>query len=194
MLYYLGYLTTCGEEIVGEKLKVPNFVMRDIYSDFFIRLIEDDAELNITNDDNVEIAKDIAYNGSINEITKLLHKYLENLSNRDYERFDEKYVKLIFYCLAMNLKNDYYIKSEMEIQRNYPDILLIPKETDKGYYSVLIEFKYLKKNEKRFLKEKQKGAREQVLRYAEFEEIKKLKNLKKYAVVAVVDNLYVEEI
>ena len=33
----------------------------------------------------------------------------------------------------------------MEIQRRYPDILIIPRDTEKGYCSVMREFKYLKK-------------------------------------------------
>ena len=123
----------------------------------------------------------------------MLGKYLKNLSNRDYQRFDEKYVKLIFFCIAMNLKI-FRLKSEMEVQRKYPDILLIPRERDKGYKGVMIEFKYLKKGEENKLEEKQKEAREQIKEYGEFEEIKELENIYKYTVVAVNDNIHVEEV
>ena len=41
----------------------------------------------------------------------------------------------------MNLKI-FRLKSEMEIQRKYPDILLIPKDQSKDYKGVMIEFKY----------------------------------------------------
>ena len=44
----------------------------------------------------------------------------------------------------------------MEVQRKYPDILLIPKNREKGYKGVMIEFKYLKKEEENKLEEKQK--------------------------------------
>ena len=82
----------------------------------------------------------------------------------------------------------------MEVQRRYPDILLIPKEREKGYHSVMIEFKYLKKDEEGKLQEKQEEARKQIQEYAEFEEIKEISNLHKYTVVAVNDKLYVEEV
>ena len=124
---------------------------------------------------------------------KLAHRYLENLSNRDYVKFDEKYVKLIFYCIAMNLKV-FRLKSEMEVQRKYPDILLIPKDKSKDYKAVMIEFKYLKKDEANLLQEKQKEAKKQIEEYAEFEEIKEIPNLNKYTVIAVNDKIYIEKI
>ena len=44
----------------------------------------------------------------------------------------------------MNLKV-YRVKSEMEVQRKYPDLLKIPKKDQEKYFGVMIEFKYLKK-------------------------------------------------
>ena len=119
---------------------------------------------------------------------------MTSLSNRDYMRFDEKYIKLLYYGIAMNTKSVYYVKSEPEYMRNYPDILMIPKDTNKCYQAIMIEFKYLKKDEKSLLKDKQKEAIEQIKKYAEYEEIKRIENLHKYAVVAVVDKMYVEEV
>ena len=127
-------------------------------------------------------------------ICGMVHTYLNNLSNRDYIKFDEKYVKVLFYSIAMNLKDLYWIKSEFEVNRKYPDLLLVPKDTTKGYHSIMIEFKYLKKEEASDLEEKQKEAREQIQEYSEFEEIKSVGNLDKYTVVAVVDKIHVEKI
>ena len=136
---------------------------------------------------------EIALEGKIDKIVEMTEKYLKNLSNRDYMQFREKYIKLIFYCIAMYLKI-FRLKSEMEVQRKYPDILLIPKDRSKGYKGVMIEFKYLKKGEENKLEEKQKEAREQIKEYGEFEEIKELENIYKYTVVAVNDNIHVEEV
>ena len=79
-------------------------------------------------------------------------------------------------------------------QRKYPDIMMIPQDTSKGYQAVIIEFKYLKAGEKAMLEEKQKEAKEQIQKYAELEEIKKIQNMNKYTIVAVNDELYVEKI
>ena len=54
----------------------------------------------------------------------------------------------------------------MEVGREYPDIVLLPKDTKKDYYSIMIEFKYLKKTEENKLFEKQEEEREQIERYS----------------------------
>lgn len=93
----------------------------------------------------------------------------------------------------MNLKL-FSIKSELEVNRNYPDLLIVPRDRTKGYKSVMIEFRYLKKDEAGKLTEKQKEAREQIERYSEFEDIKDIEGLSKYTVVVVNDEVYVEKI
>ena len=193
MLFYLGYLTIVGEVFEKPELSIPNRVMKEIYSDYFLKILSKDTELAVSESDYNEMLREIALEGKIDKIVEMLGKYLKNLSNRDYVKFDEKYIKLIFFCIAMNLKI-FRLKSEMEVQRKYPDILLIPKDKSKGYKGVMIEFKYLKKDEKDKLKEKQEEARKQIEEYGEFEEIKDLKNIVKYTVVAVNDEIYVEKI
>ena len=86
------------------------------------------------------------------------------------------------------------VKSEMEVQRKYPDLLLIPKKDQEKYFGVMIEFKYLKKEESNQLSKVQKEARNQIEEYSAFEEITAIPKLRKYTVVAVVDEIYVEEI
>ena len=192
MLFYLGYLTIDGEEVGYPILKIPNNVMKEIYSDYFLRILRDETKVDI-GENYTEIARELAIEGKIDKAIELLGKYLKNLSNRDYIKFDEKYVKLIFYCIVMNLKM-YRVKSEMEVQRKYPDILLIPRDISKNYKEIMIEFKYLKKEEKGRLKEKQEEAKKQIKEYMNFEEIKELKNLNSYIVVAVNDELHIEKI
>ena len=193
MLYYLGYLTIAGEVFEKPELKIPNKVMKELYSEYFMEILKKATDLQVTENDYNEMLSEIALEGKIDKIVEMTEKYLKNLSNRDYMQFSEKYIKLIFYCIAMNLKI-FRLKSEMEVQRKYPDILLIPKDRSKGYKGVMIEFKYLKKGEENKLEEKQKEAREQIKEYGEFEEIKELENIYKYTVVAVNDNIHVEEV
>ena len=194
MLYYLGYLTITGERLGKIELNIPNKAIKEIYAKYFIQILEEEAKLRIEQEKYNEILEEIAIEGKINKITELVEEWLNNLSNRDYISFDEKYIKIMFYCILMNFEM-YWIKSEMEIKGNYPDILLIPKElNNNNYYSVMIEFKYLKKGEENKLKEKQEEAREQIERYSNLEEIKTLKNIRKYTIVTVKDKIYVEEI
>ena len=193
MLFYLGYLTIGGQEFEMTELKIPNKVMKEIYTEYFMKILSANTNMQITDSEYVEILREIAIEGKIEKLVGLAQKYLENLSNRDYVKFDEKYVKLIFYCISMNFKV-YRLKSEMEVQRKYPDILLIPKDRSKNYKAVMIEFKYLKKEEESKLQEKQEEAKKQIEEYAEMEEIKEIPNMNKYTVVAVNDKLYIEKI
>ena len=193
MLFYLGYLTISGEDFGIPKLRVPNKVIKNIYADYFMQIISKEANFKINDEIYMNIMKEMALEGKIDTIVEMLQKYLNNLSNRDYQRFDEKYVKVIFYSIAMNLETTYRVKSEFEVNRKYPDLLLLPKDWNKDYYSIMIEFKYLKANEKDKLEEKQKEAKEQIKEYGKYEEIKAIEKLEKYTVVAVNDEIYIEK-
>ena len=193
MLYYLGYLTISGEWLGIPELTIPNKVMKEIYADYFMQLMNKEAEFEIDNNTNQEILLQIAQEGRIDKLVEVLKIYLNNLSNRDLIKFDEKYIKLIFYCIVMPMPI-YSVKSEMEVNRNYPDILLVPRDRTKGYKSIMVEFKYLKKGETAKLDDKQKEAREQIERYSEFEDIKDIEGLRKYTIVVATNEIYVEEI
>ena len=193
MLYYLGYLTISGELVGIPELTIPNKVMKEIYADYFMQMMDKEAEFRIDNNANQEILIQLAQEGRIDKIVEILKIYLNNLSNRDLIKFDEKYIKLIFYCIAMNIKA-YSTKSEMEVNRNYPDILLVPRDSSKGYKAVMVEFKYIKKGEVAKLEDKQKEAKEQIERYSSFEDIKDIQGLRKYTIVVATNDIYVEEI
>ena len=194
MLFYLGYLTISGEDFGYPKLKIPNHVMKELYAEYFLENIEKELEFRISGLEYTQMAKELATEGKIDKTIEILKKYLHNLSNRDYIKFDEKYVKILFYSIAMNLKNLYTVKSEYEVEGEYPDILLVPRDRTKGYHSVMIEFKYLKKADAKLLEAKQVEAKEQIEKYSNYDEMQDIKDLHKYTVVAVVDKIYVEEI
>ena len=193
MLYYLGYLTISGELVGIPNLTIPNKVMKEIYADYFMQLMNQEAEFRIDNSMNQEILVQLAKEGRIDKIVEVLRIYLNNLSNRDLIKFDEKYIKLIFYCIAMSI-NSYSTKSEMEVNRNYPDILLVPRDRTKGYKAIMVEFKYIKKGETAKLEDKQKEAREQIERYSHFEDIKDIEGLRKYTIVVAGNEIFVQEI
>ena len=193
MLYYLGYLTISEEKLGRAELKIPNKVMEEIYSEYFMKILNENTQMQIKEDEYNEMLEEIALEGKIDKIVEILQRYLKNLSNRDYQRFDEKYVKLIFYCIAMNLKI-FTVKSELEVEREYPDIVLIPRDRKKGYNAIMVEFKYLKKNEENKVEEKQKEAREQIERYSNTQEMKDIEKMNKYTIVVVNDKVNVEKI
>ena len=195
LLYYLGYLTIRENEFGILKFGSPNDVIRKIYSEYFLEYIKRKAgikeELKIG-----DMTKEILLEGKIDKAIEILGQYLKGLSNRDYTRFDEKYIKVIFYTICRML-GAVYVKSELEIEGKYSEILLIPREKIEERYGVLIEFKYIKQEDydkkPELLKEKQKEAKEQLKKYKKTEEIKMIPKLRSYAVVAIKDKLMIEE-
>lgn len=93
----------------------------------------------------------------------------------------------------MNLKI-YNVKSELEVEREYPDIVLIPRDRTKGYNAIMVEFKYLKKGEESQIEKSQKEAREQIEKYSNKQEMKDIEKMNKYTIVVVNDKTYVEKI
>ena len=192
MLFYLGYLTIIGERYDYPVLKVPNNVMKNEYLKYYSKVIDTELGGEVT-DESENIFEELSQNGKIDKVTKLVHKHLNSLSNRDYTRFDERYIKLEYSLILSNLK-EYNVLSEYEVNRKYMDLLILPKDETEGYYSVLIEFKYLKKADENLLEETKRQAKEQITQYSNLERIKNIPKLKKYTIIAIVDELYVDEI
>lgn len=196
LLFYLGYLTIKEIDFGVLEFGSPNEVIRKIYSDYFLEYIK--RRSGLTNEINQkEILKEILLEGKIEKLLDVLKEFLTNLSNRDYQKFDEKYVKVIFYSICRMLKG-LYVKSELEVSGQYADILLVPKEELKERYSILIEFKYIKQEnydkDNSLLKDRQKQAKIQLETYKKSEEIIMLPKVKSYSIVVIKDKIFVEEI
>ena len=196
LLFYLGYLTIEQNEFGMSKFVTPNEVVRTIYSQYFVEYIKRKAGIQ-GEIKNGEMIKEILYEGKIDKAIETLGTFLTNLSNRDYQRFDEKYIKVIFYSICRML-GAVYVKSELEIGGEYADILIIPREKLNERYGVLLEFKYIKQEEynknPELLKQKQAETKAQLERYNKTEEIQAIPNLRSYAIVVVKDKISVEEI
>ena len=197
LLFYLGYLTIKEKGIQKCKFQIPNDIIKEIYTKYFLRYISKKANIVTDSIDTETINSELLFNGKINGLLEILKKFLTNLSNRDYARFDEKYVKVIFYSICRML-GTVYVKSEPEVGGKYADILLIPKDEIKERYSILIEFKYIKQEDyekdNSLLKQKQEQAKEQLQKYKNTEEIKMLPKLKSYAAIVIKDRIEYEEI
>ena len=197
LLFYLGYLTIVKKGFSKCSFKIPNDVIRRIYSEYFLKYISKKANIVTDTIDTEKISEEIVIYGKIDKAMEILGTFLKNLSNRDYQRFDEKYIKVIFYSICRML-GAVYVKSELEVGGEYADILLVPREKMQERYGILLEFKYIKQEDydknQEILKQKQQEAKEQIERYRQAEEIKMISNLKCYTVVVIKDRIETEEI
>lgn len=197
LLFYLGYLTIKEIGFSKYKFQIPNDVIKEIYSNYFLEYISRKANIVIDSIDTETINKELLLEGKVEKLLDVLKEFLTNLSNRDYARFDEKYVKVIFYSICRML-GTLYVKSELEVGGKYADILLVPKEEIKERYSILIEFKYIKQEDydrdNEILQQKQEQAKEQIEVYRKSEEIQMLPKLKCYSIVVIKDRIELKEI
>ena len=196
LLFYLGYLTIKENEFGVLKFTTPNEVIRTIYSNYFLEYIKRKAGMK-EEIKNGDMLKEILIEGKIDKAMEILGTFLTNLSNRDYQRFDEKYIKVIFYSICRML-GAVYVKSELEVGGEYADILIVPREKLNERYGVLIEFKYIKQEDynknPELLEQKKQEAKAQLERYTKTEELQAIPNLRSYAVVAIKDKIQVEEL
>ena len=196
LLFYLGYLTIEQNEFGMSKFVTPNEVVRTIYSQYFVEYIKRKAGIQGKMKKG-EMIKEILYEGKIDKAIETLGTFLTNLSNRDYQRFDEKYIRVIFYSICRML-GAVYVKSELEIGGEYADILIIPREKLNERYGVLLEFKYIKQEEynknPELLEQKKQEAKAQLERYTKTEELSVIPNLRSYAIVVIKDKIQVEEL
>ena len=194
LLFYLGFLTIGKANFIDVELVVPNYVIKELYFDFFGVIIKNEAKYDIDVSDIRESIKNIAVNGDYKAFVEIVSATLGNLSNRDYINFDEKYIKMIMVTYFM-MSRVYYVKSENEQNKGYVDIALLPRAGVNAPYNVIFEVKYIKKGDydQRILDEKINEAGKQLTRYSQSDEFAYMDNLLKVILVFCGDKLVYDE-
>ena len=143
LLFYMGYLTIHARRGVGIALRMPNLVLESLYFDYMAHLLTTRAAITIRDREKLEMWQDLV-DGKIERLTALTEKLLHGLSNRDYERFDEKYIKVVMLSLLSDV-NLYVPHSEYEVGADgYVDIYLQAAFEPERSASYFIELKYVK--------------------------------------------------
>jgi hypothetical protein len=122
--------------------------------------------------------------GKIDLLIELTERLLKGLSNRDYERFDEKYIKVVILSLLSNV-NLYIAHSEYEISADgYVDLYLQAAFDSQQSVHYLIELKYAKaRAAKKLLDQKEEEGRAQMQNYLQSKTAQAVKNLHAYVLV-----------
>jgi hypothetical protein len=196
LLYYLGNLTLKGLNEYGMPLFViPNYVIKELFWQYYAYVLQESADL-IYDASKVRDAMLSVAAGDIGPFLKLVQKLLEAFSNRDFQRFDEKYIKGIIMAYAFQAEF-YVVRSEREIANDgYLDIEFLQHPSRPGRpHQYVIELKYLKQSDSDKLQSTMQAAKNQLQSYLEKDsELQSLQRLKAVAVVAVKDQLYWEEL
>ena len=194
LLFYLGFLTISKGNLNDVDLVVPNYVIKELYFDFFGEILRNELGYDIDVNEIRNSIRNIAVEGNIKSFVEIVLTTLNKLSNRDFIKFDEKYIKIIMLTYFM-MSKIYYVKSEYEVQNGYIDIVLLPRSGVNAPNNAIFEIKYIKKENfsKDILDKKVDEAKGQISKYVLAPELNDMNNLLKWILVFCGDELVYEE-
>lgn len=195
LLYYMGFLTISKEEKGLTQFTIPNYVIKELYWGYFAYLIRQKEALTFTDLDVQQKVAEMTV-GNLMPFIELLTGVLEKLSNRDYQNFDEKYIKVVMMSF-LAMAGIYFLKSEYETSAGYTDLILLAQPQKNLQYEYLFELKYIKKGEasEANIQAIQAEAKTQILQYLEVDEfLRNKQNLLAYTLVFVKNECLVERI
>ncbi|HHB94648.1 MAG TPA: AAA family ATPase, partial [Campylobacterales bacterium] len=141
LIYSMGFITIKNETFGGEfEFEIPNYVIKMLYFNYFVIELKNRNNLKMDRDIKT-ILRDLAL-GDEKAFQNQLEEVIKTLSNRDHMGFDEKYFQVITLSL-LSFADFYFIDSQPEKNRKYPDILLIGRD-NKVPNNYLFELKWIK--------------------------------------------------
>jgi len=146
LLFYMGMLTIRTKEVSGWQFAVPNYVIKKLYFEYFtaIALQNTQFERNLRPIRNsiealVSQANPEPFFNIVEQVLK------ENHSNRDELSYGEKHLQTLMVGLLFPYES-YFIHSEYESRRGYPDIFLEKMPGRPAKHEIVLELKYVKKS------------------------------------------------
>ncbi len=195
-LYYLGNLTfkSEGEYGTGAIYQIPNHVIAELYWKYYALILQNrlDFEFEEVNMKQIIFALQA---GNEKPFFELIEQNLKELSNRDFQRFDEKHIKMLIIAYA-TMGTAFYVLSERETkQGGYTDIELWKRPGNtKTHTEYLFEVKYIKKGEENTFEIVKQKALTQLKGYLQDEVLLEKPLLRAFVLIFVKDSLFVEEV
>ena len=144
LIYSMGFITIKEEIFGGEfAFKIPNYVIKMLYFNYFAIELKNRNNLTI-NSDIKTLLRNLAM-GDEKPLEAQLNEVIKILSNRDHMGFDEKYFQVITLSF-LSFAEFYFIDSQPEKNKKYPDILLVGRD-ERVPNNYLLELKWVKGKE-----------------------------------------------
>ena len=196
-LYYLGNLTIKkgGNFGIDVVYKIPNYVIAELYWKYYAYVLRQRNELQYPENEVPKIMRALA-GGNVEAYLKLVESNLKALSNRDFQRFDEKYVKMIMLLYAIESRI-FYVPTERETSTGgYIDLeIYIRSNNTHKHAQYIFEIKYIKKEDEKNFDKVKADAIAQLKNYRDTDTLLQEKeDLHAIVVIFVKDELYWEEI
>ncbi len=183
LLYYQGYITIKYVSTITT-FCIPNYVSEALYASYFQKIINTKKEYNLDTKDISNGIIQFGDNGSIEEMTKVICRFLSHQSVRDKENFSEKTLKYV-YSLFFSLSSQYYVYGEFPALQGFADIFVEKSVSSNAKYEAIIELKYLSKEKAKGVnidKLKEDGI-SQMKKYIKDKRLEKRENMKKFVII-----------
>jgi len=146
LLAYMGFVTISGETMTQTRFAIPNHVIRELYFQYFKVELEQRNQLTLPSQTLAVAIETLALQNDLQPLALEMARVLPGLSNRDLIKLDEKHIKTLLLTLLYQFPI-YFIHSEREMDRKYPDVLLLERSPFAVRHQHLIELKYAKKGD-----------------------------------------------
>jgi hypothetical protein len=145
LLFYLGMLTNGGMKRGRIWLKIPNYSIRTLYWEYAVSYVQHQEKAQVSVGRLSDTLAIMAYDGFVKPYLDFFTEhFLKRLSNRDLQRFDEKYIKVMMLS-TLFISRLYLPVSEDENINGYSDIYLLKHPAVKDIlYEYVFEIKYAK--------------------------------------------------
>ena len=182
LLYYFGYLTIKEGYISGYRFIIPNRVMKTIYGDYYLAILNDDL-IKTYDEREFDIIDEIINNGKLDKLCDYISYLLENMDNRIFINYKEKDLQIMIYTILIRyLILDVYL--EYPIGNDFIDMVIFTKN-----YNYIIELKYIKKKDKKDYKKIHNEAKKEISKYT-----LDVENKKKFIIIFTGSNYTLEEV
>jgi len=189
LIYSMGFITIKNEITGGlYEFEIPNYVIKMLYFNYFAIELERRNSFKLTNSIGKILTKLLL--GNIEPFNNQLSEVIHTLSNRDHYGFDEKHFQSIVLAF-LSFAEFYFIESQPEKNRKYPDILLVGRD-EKVPNNYMFELKWVKAKDN-YETLKKKGI-EQVKGYLELDKIKAIAKLRSFVVIGSKDGVEFVEV
>ena len=146
LLFYMGMLSFKEWADVGWRCEIPNYVIKKLYFEYFTAIHLAKTRFAVTKRPIRQTISALISQGNPEPFFKMVEYVLsENHSNRDEMVYGEKHLQTLMIGLLFPYES-YFIHSEYEARRSYPDIFLerLPDKPTK--FDIVLELKYVKKS------------------------------------------------
>jgi len=165
LLFYMGMLSFQEEAIIGWRCKIPNYVIKKLYFEYFNAIYLSKTRFSKTTRPIAHTIDTLLGTGNPEPFFKIVEQVLlENHSNRDELAYGEKHLQTLMVGLLFPYES-YYIHSEYEAKRGYPDVFLERMPNKPLKFDIVLELKYVKKSAEKTLEKVIQQAETQLEEY-----------------------------